>query len=415
MCEITKENDSLQRQTENKDENSHVPPIKKNVPELRFPEFKGEYFSTKLEHISDICGGKRLPKGYSLTSTKNNHPYITISDMNKHTVLLDNIKYVPNEIVKKIEKYVIFDSDLYITVAGTIGIVGKIPSTLNGANLTENADKITNIQINQNYLLYYLNTGALKKLIEKNRTDNAQPKLALKEIRKMSIIFPSDEEQEKIANFLSAIDKKIELMEKKHTLYQSIKKYILSNIFPVNNKKPSLRFKEFKNERKFIKLNEILSYSSSKHSLNKLEDNIGKYELYGAEGVVKHVNFFDMDKDYISIIKDGAGVCKLHLCKPYSSIVGTMGYLTLKNTNYNLKYIYYQLLTLNLKKYVIGTTIPHIYFKDYSKEYILVPNLIEQGKIANLMLLLDTKIMKIQKQIDNLKKFKKGLLQKMFC
>ena len=87
----------------------------------------------------------------------------------------------------------------------------------------------------------------------------------------------------------------------------------------------------------------------------------------------------------------------------------------MKNTNYNLKYIYYQLLTLNLKKYVIGTTIPHIYFKDYSKEYILVPNLIEQGKMANLMLLLDTKIMKIQKQIDNLKKFKKGLLQKMFC
>lgn len=122
-----------------------------------------------------------------------------------------------------------------------------------------------------------------------------------------------------------------------------------------------------------------------------------------------------MDKEYISIIKDGAGVGRLHLCKPYSSIVGTMGYLTLKNTNYNLKYIYYQLLTLNLKKYIIGTTIPHIYFKDYSKEYILVPNLIEQGKIANLMLLLDTKIMKIQKQIDNLKKFKKGLLQKMFC
>ena len=210
---------------------SHVPPIKKNVPELRFPEFKGEYFSTKLEHISDICGGKRLPKGYSLTSTKNNHPYITISDMNKHTVLLDNIKYVPNEIVKKIEKYVIFDSDLYITVAGTIGIVGKIPSTLNGANLTENADKITNIQINQNYLLYYLNTGALKKLIEKNRTDNAQPKLALKEIRKMSIIFPSDEEQEKIANFLSAIDKKIELMEEKLNHLKQFKKGLLQKMF----------------------------------------------------------------------------------------------------------------------------------------------------------------------------------------
>ena len=267
--------------------------------------------------------------------------------------------------------------------------------------------------INKEFL-YYILKNLENKFISLSQT-GSQANLNTNLINKTKINMPSIKEQEKIANFLTCIDQKIELMEKKHTLYQSIKKYILSNIFPVNNKKPSLRFKEFKNERKLVKLNEILSYSSSKHSLNKLEDNIGNYELYGAEGVVKYVNFFDMDKKYISIIKDGAGVGRLHLCKPYSSIVGTMGYLTLKNTNYNLKYIYYQLLTLNLKKYVIGTTIPHIYFKDYSKEYILVPNLIEQGKMANLMLLLDTKIMKIQKQIDNLKKFKKGLLQKMFC
>ena len=306
------------------------------------------------------------------------------------------------------ENYKYEENNITVTARGNLGValLRKKPFNAVGRLII----LIPKTELNSYYVTQYINSK-FKIYVE----STGVPQLTAPSFRLNKIKIPKLNEQNKIANFLSAIDKKIGFMEKKHTLYQSIKKYILSNIFPVNNKKPSLRFKEFKNERKFIKLNEILSYSSSKHSLNKLEDNIGNYELYGAEGVVKHVNFFDMDKEYISIIKDGAGVCRLHLCKPYSSIVGTMGYLTLKNTNYNLKYVYYQLLTLNLKKYVIGTTIPHIYFKDYSKEYILVPNLIEQGKIANLMLLLDTKIIKIQKQIDNLKKFKKGLLQKMFC
>ena len=413
MCEITKENDSLQRQTENKDEDSQKIQGNKNIPELRFPEFEGEWKKITLNNLAKIQRGAS-PRPISSNRWYDNENkkvgWVRIGDVtNSSRYLYRTEDYFSEEGIKK--SRFLPKGSLIMSICATIGkpIITEIDTCIHDGFV--GFSDLTNI--NKEFL-YYILKNLENKFISLSQT-GSQANLNTNLINKTKINMPSIKEQKKIANFLTCIDQKIELMEKKHTLYQSIKKYILSNIFPVNNKKPSLRFKEFKNERKLIKLKEILSYSSSKHSLNKLEDNIGNYELYGAEGVVKHVNFFDMDKEYISIIKDGAGVCRLHLCKPYSSIVGTMGYLTLKNTNYNLKYVYYQLLTLNLKKYVIGTTIPHIYFKDYSKEYILVPNLIEQGKMANLMLLLDTKIMKIQKQIDNLKKFKKGLLQKMFC
>ena len=413
MCEITKENDSLQRQTENKDEDSQKIQCNKNIPELRFPEFEGEWKKITLNNLAKIQRGAS-PRPISSNRWYDNENkkvgWVRIGDVtNSSRYLYRTEDYFSEEGIKK--SRFLPKGSLIMSICATIGkpIITEIDTCIHDGFV--GFSDLTNI--NKEFL-YYILKNLENKFISLSQT-GSQANLNTNLINKTKINMPSIKEQKKIANFLTCIDQKIELMEKKHTLYQSIKKYILSNIFPVNNKKPSLRFKEFKNERKLIKLKEILSYSSSKHSLNKLEDNIGNYELYGAEGVVKHVNFFDMDKEYISIIKDGAGVCRLHLCKPYSSIVGTMGYLTLKNTNYNLKYVYYQLLTLNLKKYVIGTTIPHIYFKDYSKEYILVPNLIEQGKMANLMLLLDTKIMKIQKQIDNLKKFKKGLLQKMFC
>ena len=413
MCEITKENDSLQRQTENKDEDSQKIQGNKNIPELRFPEFEGEWKKITLNNLAKIQRGAS-PRPISSNRWYDNENkkvgWVRIGDVtNSSRYLYRTEDYFSEEGIKK--SRFLPKGSLIMSICATIGkpIITEIDTCIHDGFV--GFSDLTNI--NKEFL-YYILKNLENKFISLSQT-GSQANLNTNLINKTKINMPSIKEQKKIANFLTCIDQKIELMEKKHTLYQSIKKYILSNIFPVNNKKPSLRFKEFKNERKLIKLKEILSYSSSKHSLNKLEDNIGNYELYGAEGVVKHVNFFDMDKEYISIIKDGAGVCRLHLCKPYSSIVGTMGYLTLKNTNYNLKYVYYQLLTLNLKKYVIGTTIPHIYFKDYSKEYILVPNLIEQGKMANLMLLFDTKIMKIQKQIDNLKKFKKGLLQKMFC
>ncbi|WP_309250831.1 restriction endonuclease subunit S [Methanosphaera stadtmanae] len=385
----------------------------KNIPELRFPEFEGEWKKITLNNLAKIQRGAS-PRPISSNRWYDNENkkvgWVRIGDVtNSSRYLYRTEDYFSEEGIKK--SRFLPKGSLIMSICATIGkpIITEIDTCIHDGFV--GFSDLTNI--NKEFL-YYILKNLENKFISLSQT-GSQANLNTNLINKTKINMPSIKEQKKIANFLTCIDQKIELMEKKHTLYQSIKKYILSNIFPVNNKKPSLRFKEFKNERKLIKLKEILSYSSSKHSLNKLEDNIGNYELYGAEGVVKHVNFFDMDKEYISIIKDGAGVCRLHLCKPYSSIVGTMGYLTLKNTNYNLKYVYYQLLTLNLKKYVIGTTIPHIYFKDYSKEYILVPNLIEQGKMANLMLLLDTKIMKIQKQIDNLKKFKKGLLQKMFC
>ncbi|WP_304124773.1 restriction endonuclease subunit S [Methanosphaera cuniculi] len=188
--------------------------------------------NVRLMDISNIKGGKRLPKGYYLISEKNKHPYITVSDMNKGSVNLKSIKYVPEDVVKKISKYTITDKDIFISVAGTLGIIGIIPSELNGANLTENADKITDIKIDQNFLFYLLNTDIIKKLIHRTKTDNAQPKLALKEIRKLEFYYPKNtKEERKIASFLSNIDEKINLIEININLLKKYKKGLLQKLF----------------------------------------------------------------------------------------------------------------------------------------------------------------------------------------
>ncbi len=86
--------------------------------------------------MSTIKGGKRLPSGRSLLNDKTNHPYLRIVDMKNNTIIDDDIHYISEDVFAKIKQYIITDKDLYITIAGTIGNVGIIPSKYNNANLT---------------------------------------------------------------------------------------------------------------------------------------------------------------------------------------------------------------------------------------------------------------------------------------
>ncbi len=120
-----------------------------------------------------------------------------------------------------------------------------------------------------------------------------------------------------------------------------------------------------------------------------------------------------MKSPYISIIKDGAGVGRLNLCNEFSSALGTLQCL-IPNEDININFLYFYLKTLNFNKYIVGSTIPHIYFKDYSKERIKVPSLRRQQDIGNYFSLCEKKNNLIKEEIEVLNKFKQGLLQKMF-
>lgn len=183
-----------------------------------------------LEEIADVKGGKRLPKGKSLIETKNSHPYIRVADMKMGGVDTNDILYVPDEVFPSIARYIINKDDLFITVAGTLGLVGEIPEELDGANLTENADKITNIKINKDFLLYVLLSPIIQNAVEKEQTNNAQPKLALTRIRTFKVPIPSKDEQQKISETLKCIFEKIQNQKNKKQAFLHLKKGLMQQM-----------------------------------------------------------------------------------------------------------------------------------------------------------------------------------------
>ena len=166
--------------------------------------------------LADVKSGKRLPYGFYVTESRTPHPYIRVIDMYDGGVDTSNLMYVPNEAYKPIEKYRIFKDDIFISVAGTLGIVGKIPEWLDGANLTENANRLTNINCCRDYLLQYLRSPYIQDVISSEQTIGAQPKLALMRIRNFDIALPKDiAEQRAIAEALSDVDGLIAALDKK--------------------------------------------------------------------------------------------------------------------------------------------------------------------------------------------------------
>ncbi|WP_396582495.1 restriction endonuclease subunit S [Guyparkeria halopsychrophila] len=148
--------------------------------------------------IAHVKGGKRVPKGYKLQTEPTKHPYISVSDFNDTgSVVLEKIKFISEDVYQQISRYTISSTDLYISIAGTIGKSGIIPKELEGANLTENACKLVlDKDISNRYLYFFTRTESFKEQALKNTRTAAQPKLALERLKTIRLSIPPFEIQE---------------------------------------------------------------------------------------------------------------------------------------------------------------------------------------------------------------------------
>ena len=171
----------------------------------------------KLGTLATVKGGKRLPKGISLISTANSHPYIRVRDLsNKRTLELNSdYQFVDNETQKQIARYIVQPGNIILSIVGTIGLVAIVGESLENANLTENCVKIVETDaVDSKFLYYYLISPIGQAEIAKRTVGAVQAKLPIKNIQDIDVWIPQKDIQIKIATMLSCIDDKIELNNK---------------------------------------------------------------------------------------------------------------------------------------------------------------------------------------------------------
>lgn len=177
----------------------------------------------RLGSLADVKGGKRLPKGTTFSENITKHPYIRVTDFNAIGVSLEGLKYIDEDVYEKISRYTISSDDIYVSIAGSIGKVGIIPSCIDGANLTENAAKITNIKgINQKYLCLFLKSEFAQYQMQSATIATTQAKLALFRIESLTFPLPPLSEQQRIVERIEELFAKLdEAKERLHEVADS--------------------------------------------------------------------------------------------------------------------------------------------------------------------------------------------------
>lgn len=191
----------------------------------------------KLGNVVTVLGGKRIPVGKKLTLEDTGYKYIRVSDMKNGTILQDNLMYVPKDIYPLISKYIIKKEDIYITVAGTIGAIGTIPEEIDGANLTENADRLVFTIIDKEWLVRCLQSNMVQSQITNSTTKVGQPKLAIKRIQEIHVPLPPIAEQKRI---VAKIEELLPYVDRYAIAYEKLEQ--LNAKFPDDMRKSILQY-----------------------------------------------------------------------------------------------------------------------------------------------------------------------------
>lgn len=208
---------------------------------LRFPGHekvklvKGVPEDWQLSTLGAICsikGGKRLPKGHSLVDQKTDHPYIKSRDIKGGAIKGTELQFVEDSTFEKINRYIVNQGNICITIVANIGDVGTVPAFLDGACLTENAVKLTNLKqgISSMFLACTLSMRHYKEYMELLAAGAAQSKLGLYKIKSIKLWIPPRELMDIFDAQIGPLRKQVQLLEESNKSLQTSRDLLLPRL-----------------------------------------------------------------------------------------------------------------------------------------------------------------------------------------
>ncbi|WP_420011435.1 restriction endonuclease subunit S [Tateyamaria sp.] len=386
-----------------------------NEPKLRFPGFDTAWEAKRLGDFFTFKNGVNADKSAYGKGRKFINVLDIISDTPiTYNTIIGSVAISDKEFEKNEVRYgdILFQrssetreevgqSNVYLDQGCTATFGGFV---IRGRPITE---------IEPKYFHNLLKTARVRKDMTARSGGSTRYNVGQESLSAVPItIAPTLNEQCKIADFVEKIAAKIAQLERKKALVEDYKKGCMQQLFS-----HSIRFKD-EDGKDFPdweekRLGEVATKTASSISASSLETSPGEYPVYGASGIAGRVDYYSSDDYHIGVVKDGSGVGRLHFCPPKSSVLGTLESVKASGGN-SIKFIFYWMSQINFAAYSTGSTVPHVYFKDYGKKRGRFPHPDEQRKIADFLSALDHKIDLVEHELSCARSFKKGLLQQMF-
>lgn len=399
----------------------------RKVPKLRFKEFSDEWEEIN-EEIKILSGNAYPLESYNLEGI------LLVQGLNIYPgkLIIENPIYISKDF-NNFKHIDINNGDILLGLNRPI-INNELKVCLfenDKAYLYQRAGilQFNRSKINARFLYQYLRSEFFKRKLEKELVGSDQPYIKSDLFKIIKILSGKFTEQEKIANFLSNIDKKISLTEEKLELFREYKKGVMQKIFS-----QELRFKDSNGndypEWEEKKLEEILIKNKEKNKNNQytlVQSISNKYgfvnqdEYFEDRKIASNnlSNYYVVKNKNFAYNPSRINVGSLAYKKDFSISVISPLYVSFYADNIYVNDIFLLNWFFSLPFYkqmnssFEGSVRNNLSYDTLSNFNILLPNLKEQQKIVDFLSSMDIKIENIEKELEKLKEFKKGLLQQM--
>lgn len=405
----------------------------KKKPILRFPNYSSEWEFVQLNQIfPEIVVGFVGTVSDSYCDKEKGVLFIRTLNVRDGYFTLENVQFVTPEFHNSNKKSKIYNDDILIArVGANMGQVCKV------SGLTAEANSANVIIIKKHkgnssiFYALYLSSEFGQKQINARGAGGAQEVMNISVTKTILVPQLSLQEQEKVASFLNAIDKKLEGLKEKKKLLEEYKKGVMQKIFS-----QELRFRDEEGrdfpdweEKKLGEIAEIVGGGTPE--TNKEEYWNGDIQWFTPTEIkfdfvsksLRTITELGLKKSSAKILPIGSILLTTRATIGEAAIAlqecaTNQGFqsLIVKAENNNI----FVFNWIKVNKYELtsranGSTFPEISKSELEKISIPIPFLDEQIKIANFLSAIDNKINQTQTMIEQTEQYKKGLLQRMFC
>ena len=405
--------------------------MKNNKPKIRFKDFTGPWEQRKLRDIVGIYDGVHQTPKYQDGGIM----FLSVENI----ATLHSSKYISEEDFKRDYKVYPQENDILMTRIGDVGTTNVV---------TDNGLKAYYVSL---ALLKYRSTNPffLSNAIQSDYVQNGLANRTLKtaipmkinkdEIGKVDVMLPtSTDEQVQIGTYFRNLDNLITLHQRKCDNLKKIKKAMLEKMFPKNgNSVPDVRFKGFTDDWEQRKLDEYCEMFNGDRSSKypNAQDMISDGIPFINAGDLKNgcVNLDTANKITREKYAELNGV-KLQLGDIVYCLRGTLGknayidnfaegtvassLVAIRPKNIDGKFLFHVLNSdIEYRQRIVhdeGAAQPNLSAKNVSEFIIPVPHIEEQKRISVYFSALDHLITLHQRKVENLKKIKRAMLEKMF-
>jgi type I restriction enzyme, S subunit len=398
-----------------------------NIPNLRFPEFKGEWEKKKLGEVAEKINSGKTPLGGESVYTESGILFIRSQNVTDDKLSFANSTFISEEINNTMKNSVVMQNDILLNITGaSLGRSCVVPTNFKIGNVNQH---VCIIRIDKNneprFIQPILSSEKGQNIFTSLQTGSGREGLNFQSIKGIEISFPTLPEQKRIASFFTVLDNKIAELKQEKSLLEQYKKGAMQKLFSQELRFKDQNGKDFPEweKKKLGEVSEIvMGQSPSSNSYNTVK--IGLPLIQGNADIqnrLSHPRNWTTEKtkeckigDLILTVRAPVGAVAKSV---HNACIGR-GVCAIRNNQKSFNEFIYQFLLDHETKWSSleqGSTFTAVSGVEIKKLEIYMPSIQEQTKIANFLSALDEKINHTENQIQQTQEYKKGLLQNMFC